>query len=198
MAIDSHYVVWNCTPGINPIKEEGIKIIGFEIYEEIGVPDVIIVPCGNGTLLWGLYKAFKELVLLGLSNKLPKLVGVQIKNAAPLMIAWQKQQDFAILYDIPDSVAEGIIAEESYSSPKVMVALKDTYGTIIEVTEAEIKTSLKEVVEIESLIPEPTSAVVFAAVKKLNLSKKAKIVLVQTAGGMKNLEEITEINQKLH
>ncbi len=44
--------------------------VGFEIWEEIGVPDIIIVPCGNGTLLFGIYKAFVELLLLKKSKQL--------------------------------------------------------------------------------------------------------------------------------
>lgn len=202
-AIDHEYPGWNCTPGINPIKEEGIKIIGFEIWEEIGVPDVIIVPCGNGTLLYGIYKAFKELQFLGFTNRLPKIIGVQVKNAAPLKIAKEQNIEFASLSNIPDSFAEAIVAEESYSSPKVMMALNDTLGEIIEVDDKEILNSLQEIIKLESIIPEPSSAVIYSALNKLNTSKDSNIVLIQTAGGLKNLKEIlefsisSEIKQKL-
>lgn len=193
-AIDNHYQGWNCTPGINPVKEEGIKIIGYEIWEDIGVPDVIVTPCGNGTLLFGIYKAFKELQFLGLISKLPKLIGVQIKNAAPLKVAWQQKKDFVTLSHIPDSIAEGIIAEESYSSPKVMLALKDTNGEIVEINEQEITESINEIIKLESIIPEPTAAVVFSAIKKIKITNpNENIVLIQSAGGTKNLKEITEI-----
>ncbi|OGK18545.1 hypothetical protein A3D80_01180 [Candidatus Roizmanbacteria bacterium RIFCSPHIGHO2_02_FULL_40_13b] len=189
-AIDSHYEGWNCTPGLNPIKEEGIKLIGYEIWEEMGVPDIIVVPCGNGTLLYGIYKAFKELQLLNYVNTLPQLIGIQIKNAAPLKKALETGSDYITLGEVHDSIAEGIIALESYSSPKVMMALKETGGTIVEVSDSEIRESMQEIISLESLIPEPTAAVVYAGVKKLfNVSDK-KIVLVQTAGGMKNLKEI--------
>jgi len=191
--IDSCKSAWNCTPGINPIKEEGIKIIGFEIFEEVGVPDIIVLPCGNGTLLFGIYKAFKELQFLGIIKNLPKLIGVQIKNASPLKAAIEAGKDYISIPNIPYSIAEGIVAEESYSSPKVMVALDDTDGEIIEVDDKEVVNALWEIIKTESLIPEPTSAVVYAALKKLNYLKENKIVLVQTAGGMKNLKEIMEI-----
>lgn len=196
--IDDPNSAWNCTPGINPIKEEGIKIIGFEIFEDIGVPDVIVVPCGNGTLFFGIYKAFKELQFLGIINKLPKIIGVQIKNASPLKTAIEAKKDYVSLANIPDSIAEGIIAEESYSSPKVILALNDTEGEIVEVDDKEIISSLSEIIKTESLIPEPTSAVVYAALKKLNCIKENKIVLVQTAGGIKNLKEIMGILLKTH
>jgi len=192
MAIDNGSPGWNCTPGINPIKEEGIKIIGFEIWEDIGVPDVIVTPCGNGTLLFGIYKAFKELFFLGLTDKIPQMIGVQIKNAAPLKNAWIEKKDFVELAKIPNSIAEGIIAQESYSSPKVMHALSDSNGLILEVEEQEIKSTLSEIISTESLIPEPTSSVVYAALKKMHIDKDKKIVLIQSAGGMKNLKEIIQ------
>ena len=54
------------------------------------------------------------------------------------------------------------------------------------------KKALAEVIKIESLIPEPTSAVVYAALRKLNVDKESNIVLIQSAGGMKNLKEIMQ------
>lgn len=195
-AIDNNFPGWNTTPGINPIKEEGIKIIGFEIWEDINVPDVVMVPCGNGTLLFGIYKAFKELQYLGLIKKLPKFIGVQIKNASPLKLALDQDKEFVRLEEVFDSIAEGIIAQESYSSPKVMMALNETKGQIIEVDDKEITEALEEVTKMESLIPEITSVSVFAALKKIKFNKNETIVLVQTAGGMKNLKEIMGITIK--
>lgn len=192
-AIESGMYGWNCTPGYNPIKEEGIKIIGYEIWEEIGVPDVIVTPCGNGTLLYGIFKAFQELKYMGIVDKIPKFIGVQIANSSPLKSAIEKNKDFVRVTDIPNSIAEGIIAEESYSSPKVMYALHESGGSIIEVNDKELASALKEIIGLESLIPEPTSAVVYAAIKKINIPKKNNVVLIQSAGGMKNLKDIVAL-----
>lgn len=191
--IDTNYKGWNCTPGLNPIKEEGVKLIGYEIWEDMGVPDIIVVPCGNGTLLYGIYKAFKELQLLNYVNTLPQLIGVQIQDAAPLKMAHETGNAYVILNKAQESIAEGIVALESYSAPKVMMALKETGGFILEVTDAEIKTSMHEIISLESLLPEPTAGVVYAAVKKLTHASNKKIALVQTAGGMKNLKEIMQL-----
>lgn len=181
---------WNCTPGLNSLQEEGVKIIGFEIWEEIGIPDVIIAPCGNGTLLYGIYKAFKELQFLHIIETLPKIIGVQVKNAAPLKKAYEEKKDFVTLQTIPNSIAEGILAQESYSSPKVMLALADTNGFIVEVSEQEIQDSLLEIIDLESIIPEPTAAAAYAGLKKVPLEKTTRTVIINTAGGTKNLKEI--------
>lgn len=192
MAIDTKYPGWNATSGINPLKEEGLKIVGFEIWEDIGVPDILVVPCGNGALLFGLYKAFAELMLLGKINKLPQMVGVQVKGASPLKAALEQNKEWVSLSGAPDSIAEGIVALESYSSPRALKALKDTNGYIIEVDDNEIKQALKEIISLEGLLPEPTAAAVFAGVKKIKTSKNDVVVCVQTAGGQKNLKEIIE------
>ncbi len=190
-AIDTSYDTYNATGGFNPLKEEGIKIISFEIFEDINVPDIIVAPCGNGTLLYSIYKGFKELNLLGLTDKMPKLIGVQVKGAAPLKESFENNKDFVILKDVPDSIAEGIIASESFSSPKLMHALMETQGMIVEVSEGEITESLEETKELENINPEPTSASVFAAAKKMTDSKEKKIVLIMTAGGDKDIEKIS-------
>jgi threonine synthase len=190
-AIDMKNKGWNVTPGINTIQDEGAKIIGFEIWEDINVPDIILTPCGNGTLLFGLYKAFVELFLLKKINKIPQFIGIQIKNSSPLRAALEQKKDWVALSTGPDSMAEGIIALESYSSPKVMKALKKTNGYIIEVSESEIKQAMKEIISLEGLLPEPTAATVFAGIKKIPSTNKI-IVCVQTAGGQKNLKEIME------
>lgn len=183
------YQGYNGTAGYNPIKEEGYKIIGYEIYEEISTPDILIAPCGNGSLLFSVYKSFNELKILGLVNKLPKMIGVQIKSASPLKESFEKKEDFVVLDNIPDSIAEGILASESFSSSKLMVALKETQGEIVEVNDSEIIESIEEVVKLESLLPEPTSGSVFAAIKKLTKFKGQKIVLIMTAGGLRELEK---------
>lgn len=185
---------WNITTGQNFYREEGSKKIAYEIWEAIGVPDMMIVPIGNGSLFAATYKGFLELKKVGLTNRMPLFVGVQVKNASPIAEAVRKKADHIILKNIPDSVAEGIIARESYSSPKVVKALKENKGKIIEVTDREIISALKDIIKIESLTPEPTSAVVYAALKKLDLQVgDNKIVCIQTGNGMKNLEEIFEI-----
>ncbi len=190
--IDSPLKGLNATGGYNPIKEEGIKLIGLEIWKNLGIPDVIIAPCGNGTLLFSIYKAYYELQQLGLVSRLPKLIGVQIERAAPLKQALDQNKDFVILEDIPNSIAESIVAKESYSSPKLIMALRSTSGTIVEVTDKEIIEALNDLIEEESIVPEPTSASVVAALKKLPDLKEKKIVIILTAAGIKNLNEILD------
>ncbi len=182
--MDSRQNGWNCT--LNPYKSEGSKSIAYEIFKDIGIPDKIIVPCGNGSNLFGIWKGFLEICMLENINKMPNMIGVQIKNASPIKLAIEKGSDFEIISNIPDSIAEGIVASESYSSPKAIKAIKQSNGHIIEVNDDEIKYSMNEIIKLESLVVETTSATVFSALKKITFKPDEKIVVIITANGFKN------------
>jgi threonine synthase len=178
---------WNITSGYNPFGNEGDKITAFEIWESIGVPDYIIVPCGNGGNLYGIWKGFEELKILDLIKKVPKMIGVQIEGAAPLKKALEQNKEFVVLQSTKDSIAEGIVASESYTSPKTIKALRLSKGSIITVNDKEIEIAIKLVGQTEILLPEITAASAFAALPKLNCSKNAKVVVIMTGTGMKYL-----------
>ena len=161
------------------------------------LPDAVIVPVGNGTLFSAVFKGFMEMKKIGLTTRIPMIIGVQIKGASPIKKALEEKKDYAILESVRDSIAEGIVARESYDSPKVCEIINSGHGEIMEVSEAEVKKSLKKIIETESLVPEPTSAVVYAALDKIekekNMDKMKRVVCVQTGSGMKNVEELLHI-----
>ncbi len=186
----------NFTSGINSERLEGNKTIAYEIWEELEVPDVIVVPCGNGGNLAGIWRGFHDLNQLGIIDKLPMMIGVQVTGAAPLQQAQILNTDFIIYSNSVASVAEGILAEESYCSPKAMVALKSSHGLIVDVSDTEIIKALKLVSTSESLLIEPTSAAAFAALPQLKnkgVKKDSTIVVISTGSGMKMLQEIMHL-----
>lgn len=63
---------------INPWRLEGQKTAAYEIVEEIGVPDYVFVPVGNGGNIYAIWKGgFRELVDFGVIDHVPKMIGVQ-------------------------------------------------------------------------------------------------------------------------
>ena len=63
--------------GANPFTIEAKKTVAFEVWEQLGrrMPDVMIVPVGDGPTLVALDKGFGELVSCGLRRRQPRLVG---------------------------------------------------------------------------------------------------------------------------
>lgn len=183
---------WNCCSGINPYNIEGGKTVAFEIWEELGVPDKVIVPCGNGTNLAAVYKGFAELKKIGKTTRIPKIIGVQVKEADPLQKSLSNKAETFAIPQIPDSIADSIVASESYSAPKALRALEESNGSIVSVTDDEITEAMRSLARC-SLMIEPSSASVLAALNHLTLTSGETIVCIITGSANKMLNQIYKI-----
>lgn len=185
---------WNVTSGQNIWRVEGNKKIAEEILEQLGhVPNLVVVPVGNGGCLAGIWQGFNELKQQQKVDKVPRMVAVQVEGAAPLKIAVEQGKQWVNLITVKDSVAEGIVAAESYCSPKAVEAIIQSKGEVVIVTDEEIVESLSLLVKQESLVTEPTSAAAFAALKKIKNSQNLEVVVVNTGSGMKMIGEILDL-----
>src|SRR5437660_2609706 len=75
---------------LRPYYAEGSKTVGYEIAEQLGwrLPDNIVVPMAGGSLITKIYKAFNELMELGLvERKNVKLFGAQATGCSPISAA---------------------------------------------------------------------------------------------------------------
>jgi threonine synthase len=185
---------YSCHAGSNPFAMEAYKKTALEIFEKIGVPDKIVVPVGDGTHLSGIWKGFRELRQLGISKKSPKMIAVQVKGADPVTIAHEQGISKYIVKNPVESVAEGIVASESYNSLFTTKALKESDGFPISVTDKEIVRNLQISVG-NGLIIEPTSAAALAAVERMRKEDRVEndeiIVCMLTGSGIKTISEIT-------
>ena len=151
----------------NPLFIEGTKGIANEIYHQVGVPDKIIVPVGNGSLLLGLYRGFKAL------GRLPMLYAVQAQNCSPLYEAF---------YNLPAeekkaTAAGGIAIQKPAQIHQILHAISDSNGAIIVVNEEEIGSAKKELAE-NGIFVESTAAVGLAGAKKaLNLHREGWVLI---------------------
>lgn len=194
---DNYDRVSNLTSGICSDRVEATKTIAYEIWETMPtIPELVLVPCGNGGNLAGIGRGFYELQQMGKIKKMPRLVAVQVAGASPIAAAMKKDTPFEVFPNKVDSIAEGILAEESYCSPKAIDVLKKSNGFVIEVEESEIVRAMKQVLQKESLILEPTAAAAFAALPKLkafNVARTASVVVIATGSGMKMLGEVQHL-----
>src|SRR5208282_689845 len=76
--------------GSNPFALEGYKNVSLEIFSKIGVPDDVIVPAGDGALLSAIWKGFTELKAVGLAERTPHMIAVQVKGADPIATAYHR------------------------------------------------------------------------------------------------------------
>jgi len=159
----------NITAWISDWRDEANKLISYESVEQLWWKEIdyVIVPIWNGWCFWGVYKWFWEMKKSWLIDKIPYIIWVQVKNASPIDMSVQLWIENYEIWKgkVVDSVADGIVARESYCSPKVLEVIKRNHGEIITVDENEIK-DWYEIFLKEWLLVEYTSAVVYSVYKK--------------------------------
>jgi threonine synthase len=181
----SHY--WN------PFFFQGTKTFAFEVTEQLDwrVPDSVILPVGSGSLLLGLFTGFNELLNSKIINRIPRLIGIQAENCAPLAFAFEKNLNEIPKIERKETIAEGISISEPIRGKQILDIVKKSNGKFIMVSESEIKDALRWITKKGFLI-EPTSVVVISGIKKyLNeISKDEIIVSLFTGHGLKEVEKI--------
>jgi threonine synthase len=78
--------------GYNPFTAEGKKTAAFEIWEwladqsgvRVDAPLNIFVSVGDGNIISGIHKGFKDLIELGWLERMPRLFGVQAEGSAAI------------------------------------------------------------------------------------------------------------------
>ncbi|APD13348.1 pyridoxal-phosphate dependent enzyme [Pandoraea pulmonicola] len=63
--------------GSNPYGVQGYKTIAYELFQQEGQIDAVVVPCARGDLIWGIGEGFKDLKRAGLLKSVPSLHAVE-------------------------------------------------------------------------------------------------------------------------
>jgi threonine synthase len=161
----------------NPLFFEGTKSLAYEVYKQVGQPDYVFVPAGNGTMLLGVYQGFKEL------GRLPKIIAVQSSCCAP--VYWKFHQLPA--GEISSTVAEGIAVGQPKRIDEMIAAVRESQGDIITVDDEAVMQAQVSLVK-KGIYVEPTAGVVPAGVQnyfKDRPSQGLKIVAPLTGFGLK-------------
>jgi threonine synthase len=171
----------------------GTATFAYEVFDQLGnaAPDTVIVPLGGGTLLLGIHLGFSRLRDAGLIDAVPRLIGVQSSACAPLARAFRAGASDAEAAEPGATVAEGIRIALPPRSRQILAAVRETSGEILEVTDDEIRTSMRRLLA-QGLFVEPTSAAAHAGLIRQG-RRNETIVLGLTAHGLKAAAAIDEI-----
>jgi threonine synthase len=152
----------------NPYFLHGTKTYAYEIWEDLGgrLPEVIVVPVGNGTLVLGVAQCLTELVDHGLIDRVPPIVAVQAEAVSPLARARAEG-----LAEVPagfagsaDTIAEGIAIAEPARSAQILAAVDNSGGDIVTVSDAAVRAAQRDLAG-RGFYVEATAAVCWAAVR---------------------------------
>jgi threonine synthase len=148
----------------NPYFHEGTKTYLYEIFEQLNgsLPDNLVIPVGNGTLLLGVFIALKELLTSGAITHMPKIIAVQSENCAPIYDAFNANLLEVSPVENMGTLAEGIAIALPMRGAEILEAIRSTQGLIITAPEDEIDAA-KTYLANRGFHVEPTTAATFAA-----------------------------------
>jgi len=188
---------YNRSTAINPYLGEGKKTAALETCEQLDwqVPDYVFVSVGDGCILQGIWKGFQDLYKVNLIDRLPKLIGVQAENSAPLVKAWKEGKTTADQI-IPETIADSIAVGIPRDQVKVLRAVRESNGRFITVTDDEILNSISLLAKSVGVLAEPAGAAGFAGLKKLVkedvLNESDTVVVLVTGNGLKDIDGVLE------
>jgi threonine synthase len=191
MAVKNNW--YNRSTAINPFLGEGKKTAALEICEQLHwqVPDYVFVPVGDGCVIQGIWKGFKDFYTLKMIDRLPKLIGVQAEGSAPLVKAWEngkKTSEPIQPKTIADSIAVGIPRDQV----KALRAIRESDGMFIGVSDDEILAAVPLLAQSQGIFAEPAAAASLAGLKKLVqkgiCGSSDSVVVLITGNGLKDIE----------
>ncbi len=169
---------------------QGIKLIAYEIWEDLGFrsPAAVLVPAGAGSLVLGCATGFGELYRAGEIERVPRILVSQPENCCPLVKALEQGSAEVVEKQWATTVAEGTAIAQPVRDREVLQAIRDSGGAAVAVPEDELLPAVGQLAR-TGLFVEPTSAQVVPALRQLRaageISAADTVVAVLTGSGLK-------------
>lgn len=192
----------------NFFRNEGSKTIAFELIDQIGkIPDFIIVPTANGSLISGIWKGLTELHEIGYISSLPKMISIGMVGASPLF----NEINGPVTDEEPTSehmVGSTLEALDSYDMHFASRAIKESNGLALTCTWQDIVRAYKtfeqqeaSLIKAENIVLEPSAMTPFVALNQLQargeIGNETNVVLLGTGNGYKSLNLLDAIVDQL-
>lgn len=124
----------------DPFFTEGTKTFAYEVWEQMGgVPDRVVLPAGNGTLVLGAWLGFEELRRWGYAGSVPAIVAVQAELCAPIAAAFREGEERVAPTIDAGTAARGIAIGSPPRGDAVLRAVRASGGRVLSVSEDQIE-----------------------------------------------------------
>ena len=174
----------------HPYFLQGVKLIAYEIWEDLGfhAPAAVLVPAGAGSLVLGCAIGFGELHRAGAIDRLPRILVSQPRNCCPLVTAMEQARQEVLEQSWSTTAAEGTAIAKPVRDREVLQAIRSSGGAAVAVPEDELLPAVGELARL-GLFVEPTSAQVLPALRRLRtagvIDTADTIIAVLTGSGLK-------------
>lgn len=188
---------WYCrNTGFNPFTAEGKKTGALEIWEQIclqlpedSAPLNVFVSVGDGNIISGLHKGFKDLLALGWLKQMPKIFGVQSDKSAAVANAFFAGTETIVPIEAT-TIADSISVDLPRDGVRAVRAASQTNGAYVLVSDEEIIGGIGELGKC-GIFAEPAGSTSYVGMKKAlaeNLiSADEPTVVINTGNGLKDI-----------
>ncbi|MDZ7729787.1 MAG: pyridoxal-phosphate dependent enzyme [Natrialbaceae archaeon] len=183
---------WYASHAWNPAFFAGTMTFALEIAGQLdwSAPDAVVLPVGHGTLLLGAYRGFAALKEAGITNRVPRLYGVQAAGYAPVVEA----MDGPVIADddsptVPD-IIDSIRIEKPARGTQIVEAIEQTDGQMIALSSDHVETVLDRLHR-SGFYVETTAAIAVAALEYFReqgaIGSEEDVVVPLTGTALKTL-----------
>ncbi|MBQ6503634.1 MAG: threonine synthase [Flexilinea sp.] len=187
---------WYCrNTGYNAFTAEGKKTAAFEIWEQVlsknasDKPLNIFVSVGDGNIISGIHKGFKDLHELGWLPVMPRIFGVQSEKSAAIFNAWAAHTE-TITPVSATTIADSISVDLPRDGVRAVRAATETNGAYIAIPDEAIYEGISELGKV-GVFAEPAGATAFAGMKKAVamgiIGQEDDALVVNTGSGLKDV-----------
>ena len=197
---------WYCrNTGYNPFTLEGKKTAAFEIWEwwneahhdwhkkdsplDNHAPLAIFVSVGDGNIISGIHKGFKDLLTLGWIPNMPRIIGVQAEGSAAIANAFHANTE-SVTPVSANTIADSISVDLPRDGIRAVRAARDTNGTYITISDDEIIKAIADLGRM-GIFAEPAGAAAYAGMVKAAASgvvgSDDPILVLNTGSGLKDV-----------
>lgn len=191
---------WYCrNTGYNPFTAEGKKTAAFEIWEWLTInrvphnpskPLTLFVSVGDGNIISGIHKGFKDLHALGWMETLPRIIGVQAEGSAAIANAFNAGSEKIIPVQAT-TLADSISVDLPRDGLRAVRAATQTGGAYITVSDQEILDAIAALGPC-GIFAEPAGATAYAglvkALKAGLVNQDDTILVLNTGSGLKDVK----------
>jgi len=202
---------YNRNTAYSRYMSEGKKTAAYEICEQLGIanstlqirncdlesrylqaPDAIFIPVGDGCIIGGIHKGFRDLLALGWIDRMPRLIGVQAAGSSPLVDAWERGLEGWEMEPVEaHSIADSIVAGLPRDRIKALRAVRESEGVFIRVQDEEILDAIPALAQGCGVFAEPAAAAAYAglvkAVEQGLVGSDERVVVLATGSGLKDI-----------
>lgn len=188
---------WYCrNTGYNPFTAEGKKTAAFEIWETLSYKKLavsnalsIFVSVGDGNIISGLHKGFKDLLALGWIESIPRIFGVQSEGSAAVANAFFAHSE-KISPVSASTLADSISVDMPRDGLRALRAATQTGGAYIVVPDSDILQAIALLGQV-GVFAEPAGATAYAGLVKAReegqIKPSDRVLVLNTGSGLKDV-----------